>query len=64
MIGVVGRFAGSQVGRQMGREALANIGGGGLRQVATQEVERLMQNPRIQESFTREQLRIMMKKIR
>ena len=63
MIGVVGRFAGSQVGRQMGREALANIGGGGLRQVATQELERLMQNPQIQESFTREQLRIMMKKL-
>ena len=63
MIGVLGRFAGSQVGRQMGREALANIGGGGLRQVATQELERLMQNPQTQQSFTREQLRIMMKKL-
>ena len=37
MIGVVGRLAGSQIGRQIGREALANIGGGGLHQVATQE---------------------------
>ena len=63
MIGVLGRVAGSQVGRQMGREALANIGGGGLRQVATQELERLMQNPQIQEAFTREQLRLMMKKL-
>ena len=63
MIGVVGRLAGSQIGRQIGREALANIGGGGLRQVATQELERLMQNPQIQEAFTREQLRIMMKKL-
>ena len=63
MIGVVGRLAGSQIGRNIGREALANIGGGGLRQVATQELERLMQNPQIQEAFTREQLRIMMKKL-
>ena len=63
MIGVVGRLATSQLGRQIGREALANIGGGGLRQVATQELERLMQNPQIQEAFTREQLRIMMKKL-
>ena len=63
MIGVVGRIASSQLGRQIGREALANIGGGGLRQVATQELERLMQNPQIQEAFTREQLRIMMKKL-
>ena len=63
MIGVVGRLAGSQIGRQIGREALENIGGGGLRQVATQELERLMQNPQIQEAFTREQLRIMMKKL-
>ena len=63
MIGVVGRLAGSQMGRAIGREALANIGGGGLRQVATQELERLMQNPQIQEAFTREQLRIMMKKL-
>ena len=62
MIGVVGRLANSQIGRQIGREALANIGGG-LRQVATQELERLMQNPQIQEAFTREQLRIMMKKL-
>ena len=61
MTGVMGRLAGSQIGRQIGREALANIGGGGLRQVATQELERLMQNPQIQEAFTREQLRIMMK---
>ena len=63
MIRVVGRLATSQLGRQIGREALANIGGGGLRQVATQELERLMQNPQIQEAFTREQLRIMMKKL-
>ena len=64
MIGVVGRLAGSQIGRKIGREALANIGGGGLTcQVATQELERLMQNPQIQEAFTREQLRIMMKKL-
>ena len=63
MIGVVGRIASSQLDRQIGREALANIGGGGLRQVATQELERLMQNPQIQEAFTREQLRIMMKKL-
>ena len=63
MIGVVGRLATSQLGRQIGREALANIGGGGLRQVATQELERLMQNPQIQEAFTREQLRKMMKKL-
>ena len=63
MIGVVGRLAGSQIGRQIGREALANIGGGGLRQVATQELETLMQNPQIQEAFTREQLTIMMKKL-
>ena len=63
MIGVMGRLAGSQIGRNIGREALANIGGGGLRAVATQELERLMQNPQIQEAFTREQLRIMMKKL-
>ena len=63
MIGIMGRVASSQIGRQIGREALANIGGGGLRQVATQELERLMQNPQIQETFTREQLRIMMKKL-
>ena len=55
MVGVIGRIAGSQIGRQIGREALENIGGGGLRQVATQELERLMQNPQIQEAFTREQ---------
>ena len=54
MIGVVGRLAGSQIGLQIGREALANIGGGGLRRVATQELEILMQNPQIQEAFTRE----------
>ena len=59
----MGRLAGSQIGRNIGREALANIGGGGLRQVAIQELERLMQNPQIQEAFTREQLRIMMKKL-
>ena len=63
MTGVVGRLATSQLGRQIGREALANIGGGGLRQVTTQELERLMQNTQVQEAFTREQLRIMMKKL-
>ena len=45
MIGVVGRLAGSQIGRAIGREALANIGGGGLRQVATQELERTNAKP-------------------
>ena len=55
MVGAIGRIAGSQIGRQIGRKALENIGGGGLRQVATQELERLMQNPQTQEAFTRKQ---------
>ena len=51
------------MGRLAGREALERLGGGGLRAVATRELEQLMQNPQIQDAFTNEQLRIMMKKL-
>ena len=63
MIGVLGRVAGSQIVRQGAIDFLENLAGGSFRQVATQELQRLLANPRIQDQFTTQQLRILAKKL-